>query len=60
MFPHQRRTFLPPRRPKIKNFFTAFSLDCVNRCMIKMFSLHIDWTLTVAMVTGNGRKGMLK
>ena len=28
--------------------------------MIQVFSFHIDWTLTVAMVTENGRQNRLK
>ena len=28
--------------------------------MIQMFSFHIDWTLTVAMVTENGGQNRLK
>ena len=52
--------FGPPRKPKIKSYFTTLSLDCFIRLMIQVFLFHIDLTLMVAMVTENGRQNRLK
>ena len=46
----------PHLKPKIESCFTTFSLDSFNRYMTEVFLFHIDWTLTVAMFTENGRQ----
>ena len=38
--------FWPPKKPKIKSYLTALSLDCFIRWNIKVFLFHIDWTLS--------------
>ena len=52
--------FGPPWKPKIKSYLTTLCLDCFIRRMIKVFLFHIDWALTVTMVTENGRQNRLK
>ena len=49
-----------PKGPKIKIYLTTFSLDCFIRRIIQVFLFDIDLTLTVAMVTENGRQNRLK
>ena len=44
--------------PKNESYPTY--LDCFIRWMTKVFIFHIDLTLTVAMVTENGRQYRLK
>ena len=63
---YQQRTtctkqgFWPPLQPKIESYFTAFSLECVVRKMVQVFSFHIDLTLMVGIVTQNGRQNRRK
>ena len=52
--------FGPHWKPKIKSYFTTLSLDWFIRWLIQVFLFHIDSTLTVAMVTENGRYNRLK
>ena len=50
--------FWPPLKPKIETYFTTFSLVCfMNNPNV---SIHIYLTLTVSLVTENGRQYRLK
>ena len=49
-----KQSFLPPVKPQIENYFTAFPLECFIRRMIKVVLFHIDFTLVVALFTENG------
>ena len=55
-----KQGFWPPLKPKTESYFTTFSLDCFIRQMTQVLIFHIDLTLTVAMVTENGRENRLK
>ena len=52
--------FWPPLKLKIKSVFTILSLDCFIRRMTRVFTSHIDLTLSIAMVTENGHHNRLK
>ena len=55
-----KQGFWPPLEPRNESFFSSSSLVCFTRRMAKVFIFHIDLTLTVAMVTENGRQYRLK
>ena len=55
-----KQGFWPPLEPKIESCFTSFTLDCLNRRITQVFLFHVDFTLTVGMVTENARQYRLK
>ena len=55
-----KKGFWPPLKPKNEAYFSLPCLDCFTRLMPQVFIFHIDLSLSVAMVTENGRQYRLK